>query len=135
MDDALRQLIDAEPETTPRSKLEPYYDVIRELRRKRRTYQQISQFLAEHVHLSVAPSTIHAFVAVRAKRRSRVAYELPDRTTTSATVQGDDPAAKPGSSHAIEALRQKPKPEVAKPDFVYDPNQPLTVRNNNPLQD
>ena len=135
MDDALRQLIDAEPETTPRSKLEPYYDVIRELRRKRRTYQQISHFLAEHAHLSVAPSTIHAFVAVRAKRRSRVAYELPDRTTTCATVQGDDPAAKPSSSHAIEALRQKPKPEVAKPDFVYDPNKPLTVRNNNPLQD
>jgi hypothetical protein len=135
MDDALRQLIDAEPETTPRSKLEPYYDVIRELRRKRRTYQQIAQFLAEHLQLSVAPSTIHAFVAVRAKRRSRVAYELPDRTTTSTTVQGDDPAAKPGSSDAIEALRQKPKPEVAKPDFVYDPNQPLTVRCNNPLQD
>jgi hypothetical protein len=94
MDDSLRQLIDAEPETTPRSKLEPYYDVIRELRRKRRTYQQISRFLAEHLHLSVAASTIHAFVAVRAKRCSQ-GYAAP---------------AEKRGSREIQALRQKPRP-------------------------
>jgi len=129
MDDALRQLVDAEPETTPRSKLEPYYDVIRELRRKRRTYKRISQFLAEHVHLSVAPSTIHAFVSVRARRRQRLLKELPDQTTANVRVlENGDPVENGGSSRAIEELRQKPKPEVRKPRYHYDENEPLTLR-------
>ena len=47
MDDfseTIRQLLDAVPHRSP-SKLEPHAAVIRELRKKRRTYTEIAQFL------------------------------------------------------------------------------------------
>lgn len=62
----LQRLIDQLPTVTSRSKLEPYFDVICELRRKHRSYRQIAVFLREHLHLTVASSTIHSFVKSRA---------------------------------------------------------------------
>ena len=38
MDERIRKLLDNIPERQPRSRLEPHIDVIRELRRKRRSY-------------------------------------------------------------------------------------------------
>ena len=73
INESLQAAVDAEPETPPRSKLEPYYDVIRQLRRRRLTYKQIARFFADRLQVCVAPSTIHAFVAVRAKRARAVA--------------------------------------------------------------
>jgi hypothetical protein len=63
----VRELLDQMPERPPRSKLEPHAEVIRELRRKRRTYQEIAAFFREHLQISVAPSTIHDFVKTRAR--------------------------------------------------------------------
>jgi len=78
MDERLRALVEQMPEKAPRSKLEPHVEVIRELRRKGRTYQEISRFFAEHLGVPVAASTIHAFVRVRAHRRRRpLPVELP----------------------------------------------------------
>jgi hypothetical protein len=42
--------------------------VIRALRRKRRTYQEIAVFFRDHLQISVAPSTVHDFVKKRAKQ-------------------------------------------------------------------
>ncbi len=57
---------DTKPAT---SKLEPYGELIRALRKKRWTYVEIAQALREEFSLSVAPSTIHNFQKVRSKRR------------------------------------------------------------------
>ena len=75
MDDKIRTILDQMPEKN-RSKLERHADVIRELRRKGRTYEEIANFLSEHFDLKVAPSTIHAFVRVRARRHQRLRIEL-----------------------------------------------------------
>jgi hypothetical protein len=104
MDEPLRQLLDAMPETAPRSKLEPYCDVIRELRRKRRTYEQIARFLSEQFHVTAARTTIHAFVAVRARRKIKTVYELPAREADK--EQTPDRSA-PDPTDPIEALRQR----------------------------
>jgi len=78
MDEKLRALLDQIPEKPPRSKLEQHLEVIRELRRKGRTYQEIAQFFTAHLNLTVAASTIHAFIQVRARRRHpRPQVELP----------------------------------------------------------
>src|SRR5215471_15212849 len=76
MDDNIRTVLDQMPEKN-RSKLEPHADVIRELRRKGRTYEEIANFLSERFDLKVAPSTIHAFVRVRARRHQRLRIEQP----------------------------------------------------------
>lgn len=51
-----------------RSKLEPYRELIRGLRQKRWTYQRISRVLRVEFGVSAAPSTIHHFQQVRAKK-------------------------------------------------------------------
>jgi hypothetical protein len=57
------------PEKPPRSKLEPYRELIRELRLKRWSYREIAALFEEQLKLAVAPSTLHNFVKVRAKQR------------------------------------------------------------------
>jgi hypothetical protein len=127
MNDLLRQKLDSVTETPARSKLEPYTDVIRELRRKRKTYQEISRFFAEHLGIQVAPSTIHAFVKVRARRRGPLSYEIPDPNETNSRT-ADQPAAESVSSHdPIAALRQKPTPAAKKPLFGFNDGDPMPL--------
>jgi hypothetical protein len=84
MDERIRKLLDNIPERPPRSRLEPHIDVIRELRRKRRSYQEISVFFKEHLHIPVAPSTLFEFVKSRARPAKKPMVELPE-TAGSAT--------------------------------------------------
>ena len=134
MDERLRALLDQIPEKSPRSKLEPHLDVIRELRRKGRTYQEIAEFFGKHLNVTVAPSTIHAFVQVRSRRRQhRLAIELPPATTP---LMETAPAADGGIAgpvetevrHRIEALkRREPPGKTPKPRFEYNENEPLQL--------
>jgi hypothetical protein len=134
MDERLRALIDQIPEKPPRSKLEPHLEVIRELRRKGRTYQEIAQFFGEHLNITVAASTIHAFVQVRARRRKqRLQVELPPpagEPTGTAPAPNDglvEGAEADDVRERIEALkRRRPTPEKApKPKFEYNESEPL----------
>jgi hypothetical protein len=54
------------PEKPPRSKLEPYRALIGDLRHKHWSYREIAALFAESLSLTVAPSTLHNFVKVRA---------------------------------------------------------------------
>jgi hypothetical protein len=136
MDEKIRALLDQIPEKPPRSKLEPHLEVIRELRRKGRTYQEIAQFLGEHLNVTVAASTIHAFVHVRARRRQRKSpIELPPTTEPplEAAPSAAENAGAPAGVEAdvaerIEALKRRRPPEKPeKPRFKYDENEPLRI--------
>jgi DNA-binding transcriptional MerR regulator len=130
MDDTIRTVLDQMAEKS-RSKLEPHADVIRELRRKGRTYQEIAEFFSERFDLKVAPSTIHAFVRVRARRHQRLRIELPPpnlRVTVS--MDSDRPTTEDISEvkKKIEALKRRPLIEQStKPRFEYDEDQPLQL--------
>jgi hypothetical protein len=135
MDERLRALIDQIPEKPPRSKLEPHMDVIRELRRKGRTYQEIAEFFGEHLNVTVAASTIHAFVQVRARRRKqRPQIELPPPATEpNETAPGASNEVEAGRSDAevrerMEAIKRRRPPEKApKAKFEYNESEPLQV--------
>jgi hypothetical protein len=104
------------PSKPPRSKLEPYRDLIRELRRKGLTYRDVARLFQERLGLSVAPSTLHSFVKVRAKHRKRSHFELPP--------------ASPVMDH-VAALKTKPVARSAKPvRFVFRENEPLTLTSS-----
>lgn len=130
MDSKLRQLLDDLPEKPPRSKLEPHAEVIRLLRKKRRTYQEIAQFLREHLQVSAAPSTIHDFVKTRARqaKRNRVAEDIP---APPESHKEKATSAKPSTTDPIAALKQRPKPAARKPVFEYDENEPLRLVHHN----
>ena len=130
-DTRLRESPEALPTGNPRSKLEPHYNLIRELRRRRCTYKQVAQYLADQMGLLVTPSTIHSFVAIRAKRRSArpLEYELPplaeaERTeTTSQPVAGEDA----DGQNPIDRLRRRPAAPAKERRFDFRPEEKLKL--------
>lgn len=117
----LAELADLPPKP-PRSKLEPHRELIRELRRKGRTYREVAKLFSERLGLYVAPSTLHSFVKVRAKHRKRTQYELPPVELSVPESSVPD---------RVAALKSKPLARAAKPTrFVFKENEPLTLAMN-----
>jgi len=118
---ALAELGDL-PFKPPRSKLEPHRELIRELRRKGRTYREVARLFEERLGLYVAPSTLHSFVKVRAKHRKRTQFELPPTQFATAESPVLD---------RVSAFKAKPVVRTAKPArFVFRENEPLTLTSN-----
>lgn len=107
------------PPKPPRSKLEPHLELIRELRRKGQTYRGVARLFQERLGLSVAPSTLHSFVKVRAKHRKRTQFELPPVEVTGSQLP---------PANRIAALKARPSKPPRKPSrFVFRENEPLTL--------
>jgi hypothetical protein len=106
------------PPKPPRSKLEPHRELIRELRRKGRTYREVARLFHERLGLYVAPSTLHSFVKVRAKHRKRLQFELPPAEIVVSSSPGPDP---------IAALRARSSEPRTKTRFVFRENEPLKL--------
>src|SRR5258708_40061179 len=111
-----QDLLKNAPEKPPRSKLEPYREVIRELRLKRWSYREIAALFEEKLKLAVAPSTLHNFVKVRAKQRSVLAIPPLGGVAKGAAVQETKrlSLAKQGNGQRFEftpgeALKLSPK--------------------------
>ena len=110
------------PPKPPRSKLEPHRELIRELRRKGRTYREVARLFHDRVGLHVAISTLHSFVKVRAKHRKRTQFELPPVGLA---------AAESPVLERVAALKAKPAVREAKHTrFVFRENEPLTLTTN-----
>jgi len=110
------------PEKPPRSKLEPHRELIRELRRKGRTYREVARLFHERLGLHVALSTLHSFVKVRAKHRKRMQFELPPTSL---------PVTESPALERVAALKAKPAVRKSKrARFVFRENEPLTLRTN-----
>jgi hypothetical protein len=123
MEPELRTILEYSPQKPPRSKLEPHRELIRELRRKGRTYREVARLFHERLGLHVALSTLHSFVKVRAKHRKRTQFELPPVGLAAAAVS---PVLDP-----VAALKAKPTSREAKrARFVFRENEPLTLTTN-----
>jgi hypothetical protein len=88
------------PERPPRSKLEPFRAVIRDLRLKNWSYREIAALFGESLNLAVAPSTLHNFVRVRATEKASPAIPAPlirklGHAGGSAPEQNSSPARSP----------------------------------------
>jgi hypothetical protein len=119
MEPDLRTILESLPDRPYRSKLEPHRELIRELRRKGRTYREVARLFHERLGLYVAPSTLHSFVKVRAKHRKRSQFELPPLELASAPSPALD---------RIATLRKKAVAPKSKPArFVFRENEPLTL--------
>ena len=122
MEPAHKTILESLSEKSYRSKLEPHRELIRELRRKGRTYREVARLFHERLGLHVALSTLHSFVKVRAKHRKRTQFELPPV----GLVAADSPVFE-----RVAALRAKPAVREAKrARFVFRENEPLTLTTN-----
>lgn len=117
----LAELADLPPKS-PRSKLEPHRELIRELRRRGRTYRELASIFRERLGLEVAPSTIHSFVKVRAHHRRQVQFELPPANAT------DNPVRSNSAEDRIAAFKAQPAVKGTKPKpFTFHENEPLKL--------
>jgi hypothetical protein len=144
MEKLLSEILNAIPPKQPRSKLGPYYELIRELRRQSRTYREIAQILKDHGGLRVDHSTICDFVHRQARRARmlRRLEELPpsprDKRAAPRDSDGDSPIPSPKSRGVdgtssdvyarIETVKQrKGNPRAADPGFHYEEGAPLRL--------
>lgn len=142
----IAEILASLPAKTPRSRLEPYRELIREMRRRGRTYREIAQVLGERCGVRIAASSVHEFVRRRSRAKPSPAIEAgPLASSVPAAAAGQEllpriasqsePPSDP-ALHAselrqrIEALKQRTTPAAAspaKPVFTYNENEPLRV--------
>ena len=140
MNPELRQVLDSLPADEPRSRLEPYREVIFRWRRQGRSYRRMQKLLTEHCAIQVSASMLFKFVKSRSRPRKpereigpqppRIPSEPEQRDQLAAS--GRHPKLSPAEAARqralLEALREKP---VVVPDlrkrFVYDPDEPLIL--------
>ena len=139
MDDKFQDILDGMPEKPPRSSLEPYRDLINELRRPGRTYREIAHILAEKCQLRAAASTVNRFLRKRKVARAKPRARLKPKSAKTVSVTTRVATERIASSNVqeeslphddvqqrIAALKLKPAPTRSSPDlFRYDPNEPL----------
>jgi hypothetical protein len=86
LDDQIADYLAKTDARQPRSKLEPYAELIRGLRQRRWTYQRIAAALKEQFGVIAVPSTIHDFVRVRARAPRPDPH--PERATSEPPTPG-----------------------------------------------
>ena len=78
MSDLVRQILAELPNRAERSSLEPYQELIQEIRRRGYSYREISRLLEERCSVKISHAAIHNFV--RRRRQMPGAEPLPNRS-------------------------------------------------------
>lgn len=134
MDTKFKEILDGLPDKPPRSRLEPYRELISELRRRGRTYRDIAQILAEKCQVQVTASGVHHFVRTRSrvkgKSTKRLAIALMKTPPTAPIVSSArKSSADDEVQRRIEALKARtPRTKVVPSGFQFDPTQPLQIK-------
>jgi hypothetical protein len=136
MDTKFREILDGLPDKPPRSRLEPYRELIRELRRRSRTYRDIAHILAEKCQIQVTASGVHDFVRRKLRANRKPAMRITSSRTEKMPASGRSNAApKLFSGDEVErkiaALKAR-KPGVKPPaeKFQFDPSEPLRLKKD-----
>ncbi len=136
MEETFQAILDSLPPKPARSKLEPYAELIRELRKRGRSYREIATILAERCGVTVGIHTVYNFVQVRSRAKDKTSTGERERTATSSNVPPNSPA--PGDVDArIRALKQRTtaaRAPGAEKVFNYDENEPLQLRPHSEQQ-
>ena len=137
LDQKIMEILASLPAKTPRSRLEPYRELIREMRRRGRTYREIAGVLGERCGVRVAASSVHEYVRRRSRVKPGPAGAVAPPTATTARepepmARQAEPVAGPAPDELrqrIEVLKQRTTPAAApaKPVFTYNENEPLRV--------
>jgi hypothetical protein len=134
MDTKFKEILDGLPFKRPRSRLEPYRELISELRRRSRTYRDIAHILGEKCQVQVTASGVHDFVRTRSRVKGKSTKRLVIGSMKTVPTAPIVPSARKSSAddevqRRIEALKaRKPKTEAVPGGFQFDPTQPLRLK-------
>jgi hypothetical protein len=135
VEDKFQHILSKVTKKSGRSRLEPYGELINELRGRGLTYRDISDVLTAELQLHVPRSTVNDFVRERSRRRRNAVRRISRRVATPAPM-----VPKPASLHSsqgpsddevrqrIAALKaRKPAAEPTTNEFHYNPDEPLRL--------
>jgi DNA-binding transcriptional MerR regulator len=129
------QSILSKAKKSERSRLEPYRELIEQLRERGLTYRDISAILTKELQIPVPKSTVNDFVRAQARERKNAARRLSRRESASTPAV---PLRSPlHSTESYKEIRKKiadlkakkPAVEPAPDGFHYDPDEPLRLIN------
>ena len=135
MKDALQQIYDSVPEDEPRSRLEPYCELILQWRRQGRSYRRIQKLLSDKCQITIAYEPLRRFVMRRSRPRKRQLEAItgsPDMEPTPEPQQLAKPhvaASVQEKAALVEFIRGLNTPlieEQPKPRWTFDPEKPRT---------
>jgi hypothetical protein len=147
MDPKFQAILNALPANPPRSRLEPYRELILEMRKRGRSYREIASVLMHACDIRVGTSTINDFVLCHTKSRSthKISATKIQATTNKNSVvlrstyknrkdiQGpiSTPKALEGIARNIKEVKNRP-PQTRKKKllFEYNPDEPLRLQRN-----
>ena len=135
MESKLQDILNSVTVKPGRSRLEPYGELIDELRRRGLTYRDIAAILAEKCEFHVSKSAINDFVRAQSRRKGnsakRIAIDamivtpMVPRATTMASAQ------KPSEDEVRQRIAafkaRKPATSPSPATFHFDPNEPLRL--------
>jgi hypothetical protein len=146
VDAKFEAILNSLPAKEPRSRLEPYSELITEIRKRGLSYREITQVLKKACSLKVGTSTVNDFVLARSKPKAK---PLPSASRTIATKKnteglrgtykdtearertGRSQKALEGIARTIKELKDRPlKTRTTKLLFEYNPDEPLRLHRN-----
>ena len=143
MDAKFEVILNSLPSKEPRSRLEPYTELITEMRKRGHSYRDITQVLAETCGLQVGTSTVNDFVLSRKRSKSRSSVAASAARTVSKKRAGvankkesADDAEQRGTPWKgqegilrkfLELKNRTVQKPVKKPLFAYNPDEPLRL--------
>ena len=146
MDTKFEAILNSLPSKEPRSRLEPYSELITEMRKRGRTYREIAQVLKKSSGLKVGTSTVNDFVLTRSKSKAKLSPSTSRTIATKKNMEGltgtykDTEARKStgrpqkaldGTARTIKDLKDRPlKTTTKKLLFEYNPDEPLRLQHN-----
>jgi len=150
MDPKFQAILRTLPAKTPRSHLEPYRELILEMRKRGRSYREIAQVLKKSCGIETGASTVNDFVLAMtkstAKRTSSTVPKLSVAEKEGQAFMGlsstyknckdtedtvSTSKASEGIQRTIKALKnQLPKTHNKKVLFEYNPDEPLWLQRN-----
>jgi hypothetical protein len=134
-DNSFKAILDTLPPKPARSRLEPYAELIHELRSRGRTYREIARILSERCDIQTSRSTVNDFVRARSKRprnpQKRGSLGPKNRPEdfvllTKTKISAETSAAPDEIQKRIADLKHRQA--ATKTDsqiFHYDPDKPL----------
>jgi hypothetical protein len=134
------------PAKQPRSRLEPYSELITEMRKRGRTYREIAHVLKKDCGFKVGTSTVNDFVLARSKSKAKPTVSISRTIATKKNMEGlrntyrdtEDRRgttrprkALKGITRSIKELQDRPlKTSTKKVLFEYNPDEPLRLQRN-----
>ena len=128
MTDLIRKILAELPDRGARSSLDPYRDLVLEMRRRGYSYREMARLLVDRCELKISHAAIHNFV----RRQARGLAAEPSHIQPGSGVgqaRSMSCADAGDVRDRIAALRSRPTPSQVpeESEFRFDPDKPLRL--------